>query len=130
MRSTTFTFTLSSNCRNWLGDNSPSQITVSAPVCATTCRNSLTFPDPINVAESGLSRLCIKPSRTSDPAVSASAANSRREFSASVLDPSVHTPTRTTRSKRSCRFSAIETSSSSVEIPTTLRSERRSSSSS
>ena len=39
------------------GDNSPSHTTVSAPVAATTCLSSVTFPEPIYVAGSGLSRL-------------------------------------------------------------------------
>ena len=126
VRSTTFTFTLSSKFRSCPGLNSPSQITVSAPVDLTTPFNSLTFPDPIKVAGSGLSRLWINASRTSEPAVSASAANSAIEFSASFIEPSVQTPTKTTRSNLSLRYSASEISVSSVDRPATRRSAWRS----
>src|SRR5271168_1312546 len=70
------------------------------------------------------------PSSTSEPAVSASAANSARLASASAALPSVHTPTSTTRSRRSCRYSTSEMSASSVDSPATRRSAARSSSAS
>ena len=73
---------------------------MSAPVATTASRTSLTFPEPIKVAESGLSRRWIKASITCDPAVSANAANSLIELSASLALPSVHTPTNTTFSNR------------------------------
>ena len=56
-------------------------------------------------------------SSTSEPAVSASSASSAIEFSASSTVPSVQTPTRTTRSSRSWRYSTSVMSSSSVRRP-------------
>ena len=56
VRSTTLTLTFCSRVRSCAGDNSPSQITVSAPVATTAWRTSVTFPEPIKVAGSGLSR--------------------------------------------------------------------------
>ena len=64
------------------------------------------------------------------PAVSARAASSRIEFSASSAVPSVQTPASTTRSRRSWRYSTSVTSSSSVDSPATRRSAARSSRSS
>ena len=78
------------------------------------------------VAGSGLSRRWINPSNTSDPAVSASAFNSAREFSAISALPSVQTPTSTTLSSCNWRYSASEISCSSVEKPLTRRSAWRS----
>ena len=126
VRSTTFTLTLSSKFLNCDGLSSPSQTTVSAPVDFTIPLSSLTFPEPIKVAGSGLSRRWISASRTVEPAVSASAASSSIEFSASFTVPSVHTPTKMTRSNRSWRYSASEISVSSVERPMTRRSAWRS----
>ena len=76
---------------------------------------------------SGLSRRWMRPSSTSEPAVSASAASSARLASASAALPSVQTPTSTTRSSRSWRYSTSETSASSVDRPATRRSAVRSS---
>ena len=70
------------------------------------------------------------PSSTSEPAVSASAASSRSEFSASSAVPSVQTPASTTRSSRSWRYSTSVMSSSSVDRPWTRRREWRAASSS
>src|SRR4051794_28943539 len=61
-------------------------------------------------------------SSTSEPAVSASSASSAMEFSASSTVPSVHTPTSTTRSRRSWRYSTSVMSSSSVRRLATRRS--------
>src|SRR4051812_26329011 len=127
VRSMTLTFTISSSLRSWPGDSSPSQITVSAPVSITTSRSCLALPEPMKVAGSGLGRRCMRPSSTSAPAVSASAASSRSEFSASATSPPVHTPMSTTRSRRSWRYSTSVTSSRSVRMPATRRSAWRSS---
>jgi hypothetical protein len=123
VRSTTFTLTFCSKLRSWLGDSSPSQITVSAPVDSTAAFSSSTLPRPMKVARSGWLRRWISPSSTSEPAVSASAASSVREFSASVMDPEVQTPISTTRSNRSWRYSTSVTSVNSVDRPATRRSE-------
>ncbi len=56
VRSITLTLTTSSSWISWLGLSSPSQITVSAPVASTVSRSSAALPDPMYVAESGLSR--------------------------------------------------------------------------
>jgi hypothetical protein len=104
-------------------------MTVSAPVAMTASRNSCTLPLPMYVAASGLPRRWISPSSTCEPAVSASAASSAIEFSASAAVPSLQTPTRTTRSSLSWRYSTSVTSVSSVERPATRRSDWRSSSS-
>jgi hypothetical protein len=96
----TLTFTDDSRVRSCEGESSPSQITVSAPVEPTTLRSSSTFPRPMYVDGSGRLRRWISPSSTCEPAVSASAASSVREFSASMAVPSVQTPTSTTRSRR------------------------------
>ena len=61
-------------------------------------------------AGSGLSLRWINPSSTSEPAVSANALSSAKEFSASLIVPSVQTPTSTTRSSCSWRYSASEIS--------------------
>ncbi|CPU67074.1 Uncharacterised protein [Mycobacteroides abscessus] len=89
---------------------------------------------------SGFARRWITPSSTCEPAVSARAASSRSEISASSADvgapssrgsaPGLQSPTSTTFSRRSCRYSTSVTSSSSVDRPTTRRSALRSSSSS
>src|SRR4051795_10170984 len=71
----------------------------------------------------------MRPSRTSEPAVSARRASSASDASDCRAVPSVHTPTSTTRSSRSCRYSTSVTSSSSVDSPLTRRSDARSSSS-
>ena len=113
----TLTLTTSSRPRRCEGVSSPSQITVSAPVAATSSRSSWALPLPRNVAGSGFSRRCRTPSSTTLPAVSASAASSRSEFSASSAVPSVQKPASTTRSRRSRRYSTSETSSSSVDRP-------------
>lgn len=47
VRSMTFTLTAFSNALSCAGDNSPSQITVSAPVAVTTSRSSAALPDPM-----------------------------------------------------------------------------------
>ena len=130
VRSITFTRTTPSRRRSWLGLSSPSQITVSAPASVTISASSAALPDPTYVAGSGLPRRWISASSTSDPAVSASRESSRSEFSAFARVPSVHTPMRTTRSRRSSRYSTSVTSWSSVDIPATLRSAARSSRSS
>ena len=90
-------------------------------------RSSMALPEPSQVPGSGRWRRCIKPANTVDPAVSASAESSRSEFSASVTVPSVHTDARTTRSRRSWRYSTSVTSVSSVERPSRRRSAARSS---
>src|SRR5271166_70406 len=64
----------------------------------------------------------MRPSSTSEPAVSASAANSAMLAWLSVALPSVHTPTKTTRSSRSWRYSTSVMSASSVDRPATRRS--------
>ena len=110
VRSITLTLTTSSSWISWPGVSSPSQMTVSAPVDRTTSRTSRALPEPMYVAGSGRSRRCTRPSSTSDPAVSARAASSRSDVSASWTVPSVHTPTSTTRSRRSCRYSTSVTS--------------------
>ena len=82
------------------------------------------------MAASGRLRRWIRPSSTSEPAVSASRDSSRSEFSALARVPSVHTPISTTRSSRSARYSTSLTSCSSVDRPATRRSACRSSRSS
>ena len=72
----------------------------------------------------------MRPSSTCEPAVSASSLSSAIEFSASTSLPVVQTLTSTTRSSRSWRYSTSVMSVSSVDMPATRRSERRSSSSS
>ena len=129
VRSTTFTFSRSSRVRNCDGVRSPSQITVSARFATTASRSSITLPEPMNVDGSGASRRCTSASSTLDPAVSARRASSVIERSTSSADPSVQTPTSTTRSRRTCRYSASLMSSSSVERPSTRRSAWRSESS-
>ena len=56
VRSTTLTLTFPSKLRSCAGESSPSQTTVSAPVFITASLSSKTFPEPINVAGSALSR--------------------------------------------------------------------------
>ncbi|SLH25270.1 Uncharacterised protein [Mycobacteroides abscessus subsp. abscessus] len=80
------------------------------------------------MAGSGLSRRWISASSTCDPAVSARAASSAMLASAWAAVPEVHTPTSTTRSRRSCRYSTSVMSVSSVDSPATRRNELRSSS--
>src|ERR1044072_3410537 len=125
VRSTTLTLTTSSRWISWPGLSSPSQTTVSAPDSLTISRSSSALPEPMYVAGSGLLRRWMTPSSTNAPAVSASAASSARELSASCAVPDVQTPTSTTRSRRSCRYSTSVTSSSSVESPATRRSAAR-----
>ena len=127
VRSTTLTLSTFSSWLSWPGVSSPSQITVSAPLAATMSRISLALPEPTYVAASGRSRRWLTASSTSDPAVSARAASSARDRSASAWVPSVHTPTSTTRSRRSCRYSTSVTSASSVDSPATRRSAPRAS---
>ena len=127
VRSMTLTFTTSSSARRWLGASSVSAITVSAPSAATTSRSSSALPLPRYVLGSGCGRRCRTPSSTTAPAVSARAASSRIEFSASSCAPCGYTPMSTTFSRRSCRYSTSVTSSSSVESPRTRRSAARSS---
>src|SRR6266542_4047958 len=129
VRSMTLTLTSASSVRSWLGESSPSQMTVSAAVASTTSRSSPTLPRPMYVDGSGRLRRWISPSSTCEPAVSARAASSANELSASTAVPSVQTPTRTTRSSRSWRYSTSEMSASSVDRPATRRRARRSSSS-
>ena len=91
---------------------------------AAPCRSRCRSPGP------GWSRRWTSASSTAEPAVSASRASSASEASASAAVPSVHTPTSTTRSRWSCRYS---TSVMSVEFggqPPTRRSAARSASSS
>ncbi len=126
VRSMTLTLTMSSRARRWPGASSPSAITVSAPDSATMSASSAALPLPRKVAGSGWARRWRIPSSTSEPAVSASAASSRRLVSASSALPLVYRPARTTRSRRSWRYSTSETSSSSVESPATRRSAWRS----
>ena len=126
VRSMTLALTTPSRRRSWLGVSSPSQITVSAPVAATRAATSAALPAPMYVAASGRPRRWTRPSRITEPAVSASRDSSRSEFSASASVPSVHTPTRMTRSSRSARYSTSVTSSSSVDSPETRRSACRS----
>src|ERR1700752_2329188 len=102
-------------------------MTVSAPVATTTSRNSRALPDPMYVDASGLSRRWIRPSRTCDPAVSASAANRARRPVAPEALPLDQTPTSPELPSRSCRYSTSEMSASSVERPDTRRSAERSS---
>lgn len=125
VRSTTLTLTTSSRWISWPGESSPSHTTVSAPDSITMSRSSSALPEPMYVAGSGLSRRWMTPSSTMAPAVSASADSSASEFSASWTVPVVQTPTSTTRSRRSCRYSTSVTSSSSVERPATRRSAAR-----
>ena len=68
---------------------------------------SLALPEPTYVAASGLERCCSKPSHTTAPAVSASAANSLNDSSAlaCVVTADDQTPTSTTRSRRTLRYS-------------------------
>lgn len=127
VRSMTLTFTTFSSALSCAGVSSPSQITVSAPVASTTSRSSCALPEPMYVAGSGRSRRWITPSRTAEPAVSARALSSASEASACAAEPDVHTPTSTTCSRRNWRYSTSVTSSSSVERPTTRRSDERSS---
>ena len=129
VRSTTLTLILSSRLRSWLGASSPSQITVSAPVAWTISRIASTLPRPMKVAGSGDWRRWKTASSTSEPAVSASSASSAIEFSASVTVPPVHTPTSTTFSRRSWRYSTSVMSSSSVRRLATRRRACRSASS-
>src|SRR5690606_38335286 len=129
VRSMTLTFSFSSSWRSWPGDSSPSQMTVSAPVEATMSNSSRTFPEPTYVAGSGRLRRWTTPSSTVEPAVSASRASSSSEASDWAAVPSVHTPTSTTRSRRSCRYSTSVMSDSSVDSPATRRNDARSSSS-
>ena len=82
------------------------------------------------MAGSGRLRRWIRPSSTCEPAVSARRASSVSEAWACSALPSVQTPTSTTRSRRSCRYSTSVTSASSVDSPATRRSELRSSRSS
>ena len=56
VRSTTLTLTFPSKLRSCAGESSPSHTTVSAPVFITASLSSKTFPEPINVAGSALSR--------------------------------------------------------------------------
>ncbi|SKU82118.1 Uncharacterised protein [Mycobacteroides abscessus subsp. abscessus] len=130
VRSITLTLTAFSRATSCAGLSSPSQITVSAPVASTISRSSIALPEPIYVAGSGFWRRWIRPSSTSEPAVSASAASSVMLASASCEVPSVQTPTSTTRSRRSWRYSTSVTSASSVESPATRLSAARSSSAS
>ena len=46
VRSTTLTLTMLSSRRSWLGESSPSQITVSAPTDATMSASSAALPAP------------------------------------------------------------------------------------
>ena len=46
VRSITLTLTMLSSRRSWLGDSSPSQITVSAPTDATISASSAALPAP------------------------------------------------------------------------------------
>ena len=93
-------------------------ITVSAPVARhdlarapRPCRGRCTSRGRA-CCGAGRSRRAPR-SRRSRPA----AASSAMEFSASSTEPSVQTPTRTTRSSRSWRYSTSEMSSSSVDRP-------------
>ena len=110
VRSTTLTLTTSSRLRRWDGLSSPSTTTVSAPVSATMSPSSAALPEPRNVAASGLSRGWMRASSTWDPAVSASAASSAIDTSASCGSREVDRPASTTRSRRSCRYSTSVTS--------------------
>ena len=65
----------------------------------------------------GPGRRWIRPSSTSEPAVSASSLSSAIAFSASTSLPVVHTLTSTTRSSSSWRYSTSVMSVSSVDIP-------------
>ena len=87
VRSMTLTLTISSRLRSWPGLSSPSQMTVSAPEASTASRSSLALPEPTYVLGSGFSRRWARPSRTSQPAVSASACSSLSEFSAPTASP-------------------------------------------
>ncbi|OLT46795.1 hypothetical protein BJF88_04150 [Cellulosimicrobium sp. CUA-896] len=85
---------------------------------------------------SGFARFWMTPSSTWDPAVSERAASSRSETSASCAVraapssrgsvPGLQSPTSTTFSRRSCRYSTSVTSWSSVDRPATRRSALRS----
>ena len=92
---------------------------------------SLALPEPTYVAASGLERCCSKPSHTTAPAVSASAANSLNDSSAlaCVVTADDQTPTSTTRSRRTLRYSTSVTSCSSPRPATCLSSLRASRSS-
>ena len=112
VRSTTFTLVASSKARRWLGGRSSSTTMVSASSCATIPASSRALPEPTYVAASGLIRCCSRPSHTTAPAVSASAASSRNDSSACacVVSRLDHTPTSTTRSRRTFRYSTSVTS--------------------
>ena len=86
---------------------------------------SLALPEPTYVAASGLERCCSKPSHTTAPAVSASAANSLNDSSAlaCVVTADDQTPTSTTRSRRTLRYSTSVTSCSSPRPATCLSSD-------
>ena len=124
-RSITLTLTTSSSARRWLGASSVSVMTVSAPTLATIWASSCAFPRPKYVDGSGVSRRCNTPSSTREPAVSARAASSRSEVSASSVEPE-YTPASTTFSSRICLYSTSVMSSSSVDSPLTRRSASRS----
>lgn len=118
VRSITLIFIMSSKARRCEGVSSLSTITVSAPFSCTICFSSRAFPEPMKVLVFGCVRFCIKASKTSDPAVSAKAASSFREFSVSVVVFPKDMATKTTFSKRSLRYSTSLTSASSVDNPT------------
>ena len=131
VRSTTLTLVTSSNARRWLGGRSSSTMMVSASSRATMPAISLALPEPTYVAASGRCRCCSRPSQTSAPAVSASAASSRSDSSAwaCVVTALDQTPTSTTRSSRTLRYSTSVTSCISPRPTTCLRALRPSRSS-
>ena len=127
VRSTTLTLTTSSSWRSWPGVSSPSQITVSAPVATHDVAQLLRLAGADVGRRVGLVAALDEPVEHLRAGGLGEQRSSAREFSASRSVPSVQTPTSTTRSSRSCRYSTSVTSWSSVDKPATRRRACRSS---
>src|SRR5258708_34749025 len=91
-----------SRLRCWVGVRSWSKITASAWFDAMEAASSRTFPDPMSVAASTLSRLWMTRSTTTAPALRASSASSSRDSSESKVAAARlfrSSPTRIARSR-------------------------------
>ena len=89
-----------SNSRWWRGDSSSSKMTTCARLSSASALSSSTFPGPMYVCTWGCPSFWVSSPTTSNPAVSASKANSINE-SSSVSSPGCwynSTPTRNARS--------------------------------
>ena len=127
VRSTTLTLTTSSRWLSWPGVSSPSQMTVSAPVATHDVAQLVRLAGADVGGRVGLVAALDDAvehhrARRLGERGQLGQASSRRPSTV----PSVQTPTSTTRSRRSWRYSTSVTSSSSVDRPATRRSAARS----